>query len=640
MEKKRRRKRKRNTNAKKGRGKTMNAKKGAMIISIVLVMILWMAFPGKAAEFHVTKEQELQTALSSAATNGVDNIIFLAEGKYTGNFSVVTSEDQALTIKSEDGLNPGQVILDGQGLSRVLSIAAGSNNVNFILEDITIQNGRSGDAQGAGVYIKTTGNVSITRCSFTNNSTNNHRDYGYGGGLYVTSANIITLENNYFTHNSAHQGNAVYINQSKTATFNNNNIMNNTEWGSGLRLNEVEAVNITHNNIINNSSGGGVRLHSCGNIEFINNDISSNNGSGIYLNNLQSPRILKFINNRINNNSLAHSGGAVYMEYAGNSTVIFTNNTISGNTATDYGGLRLHDSSITIDFTNNTVTNNSSTNSYGGFHFHTSDNGSINFKDNIISGNMAKNGDHGGGYIYAASSIEFINNIITNNTAASGNRGGLFIYSPGFFNIINNTFSGNSASGYAGGVQIHAASSTDLNFYNNIVWGNQAGGLGDDIYLTGSGTKKAYNNTYHDFEGLWSFAGNNVDIDPFFTNPEKEDFHLRGDSLCLNMGDTNAPDLPDTDRDGNPRIADGAVDLGAYEHSTAEFHPADVSGDWTITTDEFIAYGLAWKSGDLWQQGSSMIPIDYATRAGFLLESGGTYQNNGGGKPGCWVPQP
>lgn len=620
---------------------TMNVKKSFMIISIILVMILWVACPGKASEFHVTTAQELQTALSTASKNGIDDTIFLAEGRYNGNFNFITSEDQTLTIIAEEGLNPGQVILNGQNLSRVLLLQAETNNVNFILENITIQNGKIGTANGAGVFIKTIGNVNITRCYFTNNHTGND---GKGGGLYVISANIVTLENNNITHNSANWGNGVYICQSHTTTFNNNNIMNNIDGGPGLYLDEIEAVDISHNNIINNSSKGGVWLEYCGNIEFINNDISSNitydHGGGIRVYSIKPPRILNFINNRINNNS-AKYGGAVSMGNLENSTITFTNNTISGNSASYYGGLNFEGSrnDIKLDFTNNSVINNSSENSYGGFSFYTSDSGSITFKDNIISGNTAKNGDYGGGFINATSSIEFINNVITNNIS-SVNRGGLYIYSPGFFNIINNTISGNKATGYAGGVQIDTSSSTDLNFYNNIVWGNQAGGLGDDIYLTGIGTKKAYNNTYHDLEGLWSFAGNNVDIDPFFINPEKGDFHLQGDSQCLNIGDANAPNLPETDIEGNPRIADGAVDLGAYEHSTSEFHPADANGDWTITPDEFTAYGLAWKNGDLWQQAPGIIPIDYATRAGFLLESGGAYQNVGGGKPGCWVPQP
>ncbi|HCU25944.1 MAG TPA: hypothetical protein DF383_13080, partial [Deltaproteobacteria bacterium] len=42
-------------------------------------------------------------------------------------------------------------------------------------------------------------------------------------------------------------------------------------------------------------------------------------------------------------------------------------------------------------------------------------------------------------------------------------------------------------------------------------------------------------------------------------------FNLREGSPAINSGDVNAPDLPATDHDGNPRVVDGKVDMGALE---------------------------------------------------------------------------
>ncbi len=64
-------------------------------------------------------------------------------------------------------------------------------------------------------------------------------------------------------------------------------------------------------------------------------------------------------------------------------------------------------------------------------------------------------------------------------------------------------------------------------------------------------------------------GGNNIlgaSLDPLFVDEENNDCQLQSDSPCVNAGYNNAPNLPETDILGNPRISGPAVDIGAYEY--------------------------------------------------------------------------
>jgi uncharacterized repeat protein (TIGR01451 family) len=73
--------------------------------------------------------------------------------------------------------------------------------------------------------------------------------------------------------------------------------------------------------------------------------------------------------------------------------------------------------------------------------------------------------------------------------------------------------------------------------------------------------------------------------DPLFVDPSAGDYHVQTDSAVIDQGDNEAPGLPLTDKDGNPRVVHGVVDLGAFE-----FHEpgavADLSLTQTDTPDE------------------------------------------------------
>ena len=150
----------------------------------------------------------------------------------------------------------------------------------------------------------------------------------------------------------------------------------------------------------------------------------------------------------------------------------------------------------------------------------------------LISSNLTYN--NGGG----AYSNVLNNCLLKNNSATSGG---------GAYNsfLINCTVVSNTAPSGGGGIASGAVTNSIV-YYNN----------GGNVFNT---KNVAYTCTF-------PLIGDPSDISnaPLFVNQTAGDFHLQSSSPCINAGD-NSSVTGNTDLDGNPRIASGTVDLGAYE---------------------------------------------------------------------------
>jgi hypothetical protein len=146
------------------------------------------------------------------------------------------------------------------------------------------------------------------------------------------------------------------------------------------------------------------------------------------------------------------------------------------------------------------------------------------------------------------------------------------------------------------------------------------------------------NNVILDSDGFWDIAKGNIAVDPGFYDQNSGDYHLAANSPAIDSGNNATLSDADLDLDGNSRLLNGTVDIGAYERSTTALHPADSNGDQSISQAEFDAYNTAWRTNEAWPTAPAAIPVDFVTRAGYLLQKGGAYKNIGVGKPATWVP--
>ncbi len=284
----------------------------------------------------------------------------------------------------------------------------------------------------------------------------------------------------------------------------------------------------------------------------------------------------------ITNGKVTGSGGGILVSESSNPRI--TNNIISGNSATVYGGgIQVYGTYYITSSA--TITNNVVTDNYALFY-----GGGIE-----IRGHSARP--------YAAATI--VNNIITRNSVL--NYGGGISTFHGTSTITNNVITGNWVDSDDGGGIVCLPNSRSV-ITNNIITGNRAGSRGTygGIFGWGSIASITYcnvwANTPKDYGGCTLGMGC-ISVDPLFQNPSNDDYHLQSSSPCIDSGDNYAPALPLFDFDGNPRIIDndgdgfavvnmGPFELGSGILATVDVEPETLNlnsmGNWvTVKVQDF-----------------------------------------------------
>jgi hypothetical protein len=265
---------------------------------------------------------------------------------------------------------------------------------------------------------------------------------------------------------------------------------------------------------------------------------AANTAGGIYLS--YGGRIL---NCEVQGNIATNVGGGAYLSRGG----MLTNCVVVGNAATnDGGGVMLSYGGVLQQCT---LSDNVSGHSGGG---------AVLYRGGILNHCLVQENaaDFSGGGVDVTREGSVNNCLVLGNTVRLYG-GGVYLLLGGEVN--NCTLSANAAGVYGGGAYISEAGTLN----NCIAWSNRATSAGQDLY-----TELASDIRYTcASDGIVDGVDGCMTNDPKFMHPVRTNYHLGGESPCINAGaNVYAPtNTSPHDLDGNDRIIGSVVEMGAYE---------------------------------------------------------------------------
>ncbi|HEX8399585.1 MAG TPA: choice-of-anchor Q domain-containing protein [Pyrinomonadaceae bacterium] len=186
----------------------------------------------------------------------------------------------------------------------------------------------------------------------------------------------------------------------------------------------LDGVTVTGGNVVgnrSNQSGGGIYINYNGKLTLMNSAVSGNsasNGGGVYNYNSSATTSLTITNSTISGNS-AGVGAGISNNY-GKATIV--NSTISGNIGQTYGGGIYNGYSSSVTLINTTVANNRSDAAVcecaGGIYNYANASSVVNLLNTIVAGNTAVSVSSAPDFFGAVSSSSY--SILGNNKLTSG----------------------------------------------------------------------------------------------------------------------------------------------------------------------------------------------------------------------------
>jgi hypothetical protein len=270
----------------------------------------------------VSTSAELQAALDTAMSNGMNDVVRLVQGSYgiSGNGGVAfyygSGEPYALVMLggyaagcSARTLDPANTVLDGEGTREVVTFIDGADysTGGFTVEGVTVRNGQV-SSYGV-IYLESVyGDITVRQCVVENNNSQDDT----GGLLAWVSWGTVTVENNLIRGNTAYSDAGMSVwNDYGGAIVRNNVIAGNTAFGYG----------------------GGLYVYVYeGSVRFVNNTVTGNTGDatwgyagGVYLELDSSAAVVDAYNNIVWGNAAATEGDVYVENFAGGTVNVFNN---------------------------------------------------------------------------------------------------------------------------------------------------------------------------------------------------------------------------------------------------------------------------------------------------------------------------
>lgn len=280
------------------------------------------------------------------------------------------------------------------------------------------------------------------------------------------------------------------------------------------------------------------------------------------------------------------AGSAVSFVTGEGAPAVIEGFTIRNGFNTKGGGINCTNASPTIS--GNRIVDNSSMDG-GGIHC---DRSSPVISGNTIVDNACWKG--GGIHLNDNSSPLIANNMILSNEAG-GYGGGICCWSTCAPTITNNTIVANASNEKGGGIHCTIQSSPVI--ANTILWFNTASEGGElwvgydqhpsTLEIDHSNVQGGQARVHVTSRSTLLWGANMIDAHPAFVDADQGNLHVSDASPCLDAGDNGAQGLLAFDIDGDPRVGNGLVDIGADELFIGRI--LNVPADYATIQDAIVA---------------------------------------------------